>query len=88
MKAAFLFALLLAGCATGQGGSSFFDAEVVGGNDRYVVVYDPFGVPGKSQQKAEAHCASNGRKAQFQAQGGNSYQCTSVNYCVTYSCVE
>jgi len=87
MKSMLLAAMLLAGCAT-NGGGSFFDPEVVGGNERYVVVYDPIGLPGKSQQTAENHCSTYGRIAQFQTQGGNAYQCSHVAYCATYLCVE
>lgn len=79
-----LATLLITGCATN--GGNFFDPEVVGGNERFVVIHDPFGIPGKSQAAAESHCSTHGRYAQFQSMGGNAFQCTHVAYCQTYVC--
>lgn len=84
MKLILTMTLLLSGCAT-QGG--FFAPTVASGNSSYVVIHDPFGLPGKAQQAAEAYCSSHGKVARFQSMGGNSYQCTSINYCSTYHCV-
>ncbi len=80
--------LLLSGCAT-NGGGSFFDPNLVAGNERYVTYRDDIGLPGRMEQMASVHCQKFGRIAQFQSRGGSGFQCSGrdSNLCSTYTCV-
>ena len=93
MKSRFLvviFILALSGCATTSGGSSIFAPRVVAGNERYVTLYDPIGLPGHMEVAADEYCARYNRFAQFQSIGGSTFQCSgrSVNLCATFNCVQ
>lgn len=85
-------ALLTSACSSGVGSWDMFkrdSAMVLSGDESQVTLYDPRGiVPSGAQTTANKYCASYGKTAEWQSQGGTSSDCVSLqsNYCATYSC--
>lgn len=77
---------VLTGCAPGQPGSSMFGANAVAGNENFVTIKDPVGLPNESLNAATRHCAQYGKTATFQGKGGDSYECSGTTWCTTYQC--
>src|SRR5437867_11605216 len=63
--------------------------QILGGNERYVVIKDRWGF-GLKEKVAANYCKKFGRIAQFQSRGGDAPGCSGreANLCNTYLCVQ
>lgn len=73
----------MSSCAALKG---VYGPKVVAGNENFVTISDPIGIPNGALNMATSHCGDYGKTPAFQAKGGDSLHCTGTTWCTTYEC--
>ena len=83
-----LFVLLLTACAA-PGQPGLLDPSVSAGNDKFVSLYDPMGLPNASYHMAVWYCQTYGKSPVPQGRGGAGALCSGngQSLCMTYLCM-
>lgn len=87
-----VFVLLVTACTSGFSDWNMLGkntVRILSGDDSQVLLYDANGiVPSSGQKTATKYCATYGKTAEWQSNGGTDSDCVSaqLNYCATYIC--